>query len=51
VKVGLVLRGRVNVNDEFDVVDVNSSRCDIGRNKNANRARTERGEVAITLRL
>jgi hypothetical protein len=51
VQVRLVFHGRVDVDDEFDVVNVHATGCDIGRNENLDAPRTERLKVPIALRL
>jgi len=51
VQVGLVLGRRVNVDHEFDVVDVNSTRRDVRRDEHAVRVALEQSEVTVTLAL
>ena len=51
VQVGLVLVGRVDVDDEFDVVDVHPAGRDVGGDQHADVTGTEGPEVPITLRL
>ena len=48
VQVRLVLGGRIDVDDEFDVVDVHAAGGDVGGDQNACLAGGERGEVAVT---
>ena len=51
VQVRLVLHGRVDVDDELDLVDVHAARGDVGRDEHAHAALggvgAERGEVAV----
>src|SRR5690606_22886691 len=47
VQVGLVLGGRVDVHDELDVVHVDAACGDVRRHEHLDRARRERGEVAL----
>jgi hypothetical protein len=49
VKVRLVLHGRVNVDNEFNVVHVHATSSNVGGHENANRTFTKGGEVAVTL--
>ena len=48
VQVGLVLGGRIDVDDQFDVVDVHAARGDVGGHQHACLAGGERREVAVT---
>jgi hypothetical protein len=47
VGVGLVLGGRINVHDEFDIVDVNAAGRDIGGYEHARAAVLEGCEISI----
>ena len=48
VQVRLVLHGRVDVDDQLDVVDVHAARGDVGRDEHLRGARRESGEVPVT---
>ena len=47
VQVRLVLDRRVDVDHEFDVVDVHAARRDVGRDEHAHVAGAERRKVAV----
>ena len=47
VQIGLVLHGGIHVHDEFDRVDVDTTRRDVGRHQYARRARGERRKIAV----
>ncbi len=51
VQVRLVLGRRIDVDDEFDVVDVHAAGGDVGGDEHAGLAGAERGEVAVAGRL
>ena len=51
VQVRLVLGRRVDVNHEFDVVNVHATGGYVRRDENAGRSIRKRGQVAVTLRL
>ena len=46
VEVGLVFQGRIGVDHELDVVDVQAAGCDVGRDQDGRAAGAERVEVA-----
>jgi hypothetical protein len=46
-----VFHGRVDVDDEFDVVNVHATGCYIGRDENFDAPCAERLKVSIALRL
>jgi hypothetical protein len=47
MEIGLVLAGRIDVDDQLDLVDVHATCGDIGCHQNPGLARSERGEIAI----
>lgn len=51
VQVGLVLAGRIDVHDKLDLVDVYTTRGDIGRHQHPGAARGEPRQVALPSRL
>ena len=51
VQVSLVLGRRIAVDDQFDVIDVDAPRGDVGGDQNPGRPADEGGQVAVTGRL
>lgn len=51
VQIGLVFHGRIDVYDQFDIVDVDTTSCDVGRDQHPGGTAAERGQVAFTSRL